>query len=95
MTRDVLLDPADGWCQFVRGYVALYHHRYDEAEEHYDRAIAVNPNDVQLISEMGAFKKAREENEKKEAEEAEDQAVLARLRARGRLRACGSGRASD
>jgi adenylate cyclase len=55
--RGVLLDPADGWCQFVRGYVALYHHRYDEAEEHYDRAIAVNPNDVQLISEMGAFKK--------------------------------------
>ena len=55
--RAVLLDPADGWCQFVRGYVALYHHRYDEAEEHYDRAIAVNPNDVQLISEMGAFKK--------------------------------------
>ena len=55
--RGVLLDPADGWCQFVRGYVALYRHRYDEAEEHYDRAIAVNPNDVQLISEMGAFKK--------------------------------------
>jgi adenylate cyclase len=61
--RAELLDPADGWCQFVRGYVALYHHRYDEAEEHYKRAIEINANDAHLISEMGALKKYLGETE--------------------------------
>jgi tetratricopeptide (TPR) repeat protein len=61
--RALLLDPMDGWCQFVAGYVALYHHRYDEAEELYNRAIELNPNDAQLISEMGAFKKYLGETE--------------------------------
>jgi Flp pilus assembly protein TadD len=48
--RALLLDPTDGWCQFVAGYVALYLHQFDEAEEHYDRAIELNPNDPQLYS---------------------------------------------
>ena len=61
--RAVMLDPMDGWCQFVRGYVALYHHRYDEAEEHYNRAVELNPNDAQLLSEMGALKKYLGETE--------------------------------
>jgi adenylate cyclase len=61
--RGVMLDPAEGWCHFVRGYVSLYHHRYDEAETHYERAIELNPNDAQLLSEMGALKKYLGESE--------------------------------
>ncbi|HVM85123.1 MAG TPA: tetratricopeptide repeat protein [Candidatus Binatia bacterium] len=61
--RALLLDPMDGWCQFVAGYVSLYHHRYDEAEEHYNRAIELNPNDAHLLSEMGALKKYLGETE--------------------------------
>jgi adenylate cyclase len=53
--RGVLLDPDDAWCHFVRGYVLLYQRRFDESERHYERAVSLNPNDSNILSEMGAL----------------------------------------
>jgi adenylate cyclase len=54
-TQGVSLDCEDGWCHFALGFVCLYRHDYEEAALHYERAVDLNPNDAELLSQMGAF----------------------------------------
>ncbi len=46
--RALSLDDADAWCHTMMGFVLTHHGRLDVAGPHFDRAIALNPTDVQI-----------------------------------------------
>lgn len=54
-SQGVALDAEDGWCHFALGFVCLYRRNYEEAALHYERAIELNPNDAELLSQFGSF----------------------------------------
>jgi adenylate cyclase len=47
--RGAMLDPTDGQCHRVLGYVCLYRREFDEAALQFERALALNPNDSHTI----------------------------------------------
>jgi DNA-binding SARP family transcriptional activator len=44
------LDPSDHWPHMVLASVYLFRREFDKATAHYDRAIALNPNDTDLLA---------------------------------------------
>ena len=51
----VRLDPNDYQAQWVLGWAYLYNRQYERAMAHYLRARELNPNDADLLTEMGNF----------------------------------------
>jgi adenylate cyclase len=51
----VRLDPNDYQAQWVLGWAYLYNRQYERATAHYLRARELNPNDTDLLTEMGNF----------------------------------------
>jgi TolB-like protein/class 3 adenylate cyclase/Tfp pilus assembly protein PilF len=51
----VRLDPNDYQAQWVLGWAYLYNRQYERAMAHYLRARELNPNDTDLLTEMGNF----------------------------------------
>jgi TolB-like protein/tetratricopeptide (TPR) repeat protein len=51
--RAARLDDGDAVVQVVLGRILLYRHRYDEAEYHVGRALALNPNDTDVLVHAG------------------------------------------
>ena len=51
----VRLDPNDYQAQWVLGWGYLYNRQYESAMAHYLRAREMNPNDADLLTEMGNF----------------------------------------
>ena len=49
------LDPNDYQAQWVLGWAYLYNRQYEQAMAHYLRARELNPNDAELLAEMGNF----------------------------------------
>ncbi len=47
-TKALALDDADPWCQMTMGFVLTHHGQRDLAGSYFDRAIALNPSDVQI-----------------------------------------------
>jgi adenylate cyclase len=47
--RGAMLDPTDGQCHRVLGYVCLYRKEFDEAALQFERALSLNPNDSHTI----------------------------------------------
>jgi adenylate cyclase len=47
--RGAMLDPTDGQCHRVLGYVCLYRKEFDEASLQFERALTLNPNDSHTI----------------------------------------------
>ena len=47
--RGAMLDPTDGQCHRVLGYVCLYRKEFDEAALQFERALTLNPNDSHTI----------------------------------------------
>lgn len=47
--RGAMLDPTDGQCHRVLGYVCLYRREFDEAALQFERALKLNPNDSHTI----------------------------------------------
>ena len=47
--RGAMLDPTDGQCHRVLGYVCLYRREFEEAAQQFERALALNPNDSHTI----------------------------------------------
>ncbi|NJM91722.1 MAG: hypothetical protein HC861_02845 [Rhodospirillaceae bacterium] len=54
-TRAVEMDPDDGRCHFLLGVVYGYGDDPKKEESHYQRAIALNPNDANAIAAYGAL----------------------------------------
>lgn len=48
------LDDSDHITQFVLGRVLLYRRDFEHAERHLDRAEALNPNDADMLAQLGA-----------------------------------------
>jgi adenylate cyclase len=48
--RGALLDPADGQCHRVLGFVCLYRREFEEAAREFERALTLNPNDSHTIA---------------------------------------------
>jgi tetratricopeptide (TPR) repeat protein len=44
------LDPSDAMVEIVLGRITLYRRRFDEAAQHVDRAIALNPNEPDVLA---------------------------------------------
>ena len=53
--RSVAADSQDSWCQFALGFACLHLKEFDEAQIHYSNAIALNPNDADIVANMGEF----------------------------------------
>ena len=53
--RSVTTDNEDCWCQFALGFACLHLKEFDEAQIHYLRAVALNPNDADIAAGMGEF----------------------------------------
>jgi TolB-like protein len=53
------LDDADGRCHWILGIIHVYVGDLDSAERHYQRAIALNPNDANAIAGWGVRLAAR------------------------------------
>jgi DNA-binding SARP family transcriptional activator/tetratricopeptide (TPR) repeat protein len=51
--RAMQLDPLDGRAMRERGRVNLYMRRYDESLEAFDAALALNPDDADILSDYG------------------------------------------
>ena len=49
------LDPNDYQAQWALGWAYLYNRQYEQAMAHYLRARELNPNDAELLAEMGNF----------------------------------------
>jgi len=47
--RGAMLDPTDGQCHRVLGYVCLYRREFEEAALQFERALMLNPNDSHTI----------------------------------------------
>ena len=54
-TTAVRLDPDDNQAQWALGWSYLYNRQYDQAMAHYLRARELNPNDAEVLAEMGAL----------------------------------------
>jgi TolB-like protein len=48
-TKSLSLDEADAWCQMTMGLVLTHHGQRDVAGPYFDRALALNPGDVQIV----------------------------------------------
>lgn len=53
--RAVSLDPQDGGAHSMLGAVLSYERRWDEAEHHLKKAIAINPNDTETLVRLSDF----------------------------------------
>jgi len=53
--RAVDLDGTDAWAQAGLSYSYMYRRQFDLGETHIDRAIALNPNDADILSLRGLF----------------------------------------
>jgi TolB-like protein len=53
--RGVALDDDDGRCHATLGYVSLYHRQFERADFHFNRAIALMPNDFRAICGKGVL----------------------------------------
>ena len=51
----VRLDPNDYQAQWALGWAYLYNRKHEQAMAHYLRARELNPNDAELLAEMGNF----------------------------------------
>ena len=51
----VRLDPNDYQAHWVLGWAYLYNRQHEQAMAHYLRARELNPNDAELLAEMGNF----------------------------------------
>ena len=51
--KAVALDDNNGTCQFVLGWTHLFRKSFELAEEYYQRALDLNPNDPEQIARMG------------------------------------------
>jgi adenylate cyclase len=52
-TTAVELDESDGHCHFLLGVIQRYRGNIDSAERHYQRALALNPNDANVVVGSG------------------------------------------
>jgi len=50
------LDDSDHIVQLVLGRILLYRHRFDRAEEHVERSLALNPNDADNLVQIASCK---------------------------------------
>jgi TolB-like protein/Tfp pilus assembly protein PilF len=53
ITAAIELDDSDGHCHFLRGIIQRYRGDNDSAEQHYQRALALNPNDANVVVASG------------------------------------------
>ena len=51
--KAVALDENDGTCQFVLGWLNLFRRSFDLAEQYYQRALELNPNNPEQVARMG------------------------------------------
>ena len=51
--KAVALDENDGTCQFVLGWLHLFRRSFDLAEQYYQRALELNPNNPEQVARMG------------------------------------------
>ena len=51
--RAVALDPLDGLCHCSLGDAAFHAKQYDRARDHMARALAINPNDADVLAAFG------------------------------------------
>ena len=49
------LDENDSTCQFVLGWIHLFRRSFDLAEQYYQRALELNPNDPEQSARMGGL----------------------------------------
>jgi adenylate cyclase len=64
-TKALALDDADPWCQMTMGFVLTHHGQRDLAAPYFDRAVTLNPGDVQIaymrawwLARVGRFEEA-------------------------------------
>jgi adenylate cyclase len=53
--KAVALDERDSMCQFAIGWIYLFRKSFDLAEEHYRRALELNPNNPEQVARMGSL----------------------------------------
>ncbi|MFQ5938050.1 MAG: tetratricopeptide repeat protein, partial [Acidiferrobacterales bacterium] len=51
--KSIALDDADDWSHWALGVVYLYQRKFDESIAEYERALARNPNDADVLAHMG------------------------------------------
>jgi tetratricopeptide (TPR) repeat protein len=51
--KAVALDENDNTCQFVLGWIHLFRRSFDLAEQYYQRALELNPNNPEQVARMG------------------------------------------
>jgi adenylate cyclase len=51
--RALSIDPDDAGCNMVIGRACLHRRRFDDARHYYERAIALNPNDADILASYG------------------------------------------
>ncbi|HTO62233.1 MAG TPA: adenylate/guanylate cyclase domain-containing protein [Bradyrhizobium sp.] len=51
--KAVALDENDSTCQFVLGWIHLFRRSFDLAEQYYQRALELNPNNPEQVARMG------------------------------------------
>ena len=54
--RAVDLDPKDSAAHWAAGFVLCYERRWDEAEDHYETSIYLNPNNADALAVLADFK---------------------------------------
>ena len=53
--KAVALDEFDSTCQFSMGWIYLFRRSFDLAEEHFRRALELNPNNPEQVVRMGSL----------------------------------------
>jgi class 3 adenylate cyclase/TolB-like protein len=53
--KAVALDECDSTCHFSIGWICLFHEFFDLAEQHYRRALELNPNNAEQVVRMGSL----------------------------------------
>ena len=53
--RSVKLEDSNARCHAVAGWVSLLRKKFDEAQAYHERALALNPNDANVLVHMGTF----------------------------------------
>src|SRR5262249_16437507 len=53
--KAVALDECDSTCHFSIGWIYLFRRSFDLAEEHYRRALELNPNNPEQVARMGSL----------------------------------------
>jgi TolB-like protein/DNA-binding SARP family transcriptional activator/tetratricopeptide (TPR) repeat protein len=51
--KALAIDPDDAGCNMVIGRACLHRRRFDDAQHYYERAIALNPNDADILASYG------------------------------------------